>query len=58
MLKKNRGETGVECDECGSEEWAGTLEFREFIDDLKEQGWCIKNVGGEWSHYCPDCEAQ
>ena len=56
MLKKSKGEQGVECDECGKTQWGGTLEFREFLDDIKSQGWKIRKDGEDWTHTCPECQ--
>lgn len=57
MIDKDRhGELTATCNECGTEEHGGTLEFRAFVDDLKRQGWCIRRDGEEWQHVCPDCQ--
>jgi len=37
------------CDECGELKYGGTLEFGEFIDDLKADGWKIRKVEDECS---------
>ena len=56
MIHTERGEMIAECNECGTELPGGTLEFREFIADLKSEGWKIKKDGDEWQHICPDCQ--
>lgn len=56
MIIKEKGELICECNECGSTEYAGTLEFMPFIDELKDKGWKIKKDGEEWTHTCPDCQ--
>jgi uncharacterized protein (DUF983 family) len=42
------------CDNCGEgqvcDSWA------EVIDFMNEEGWRKKLVGGEWKHYCPECQ--
>lgn len=55
-IRKDDGELVAECNECGMSEYGGTLEFREFVDQLKESGWAIRKDGDEWTHTCPDCE--
>jgi hypothetical protein len=56
MIRKSKGEFMAECDGCGHPEYGGTLDdFREFVEDLKEQDWKIRKVEDEWQHFCPDC---
>jgi hypothetical protein len=55
MIRRDSGELMAECDDCGSPEYAGTLEFREFVDELKAMGWKIRKDGEEWTHTCPTC---
>ena len=42
------------CDNCGEGEefdsWGDVIEF------MAEEGWRKKLVGGEWEHYCPECQ--
>lgn len=28
--------------------------FQDCVDQAKQLGWKIKNVDGEWLHFCPD----
>lgn len=45
----------VECNECNETgEFDGS--FIDCIDDMKLEGWDIKQVDGEWEHICPDCK--
>ncbi len=54
---KSKGEHGVACDSCETEEWAGVMDFREFIAYIQRTlGWLVKPDGDEWKHYCPDCQ--
>lgn len=46
----------AECDGCGSEEYSGALDFKEFVDWLRQQGWRISKVNDEWTHVCPNCK--
>lgn len=56
MILTVKGELCAECDECGEEHYGGTLEFRDFIADLKDCEWKIKPDGdGGWEHLCPAC---
>lgn len=55
MIHREDGELVCECNECGNEEYAGTLEFREFVQSLKEDGWKIRKDGDVWLHICPKC---
>lgn len=57
MIRKDKGELVAECNECGEEEYAGTLDFADFIADLKDKGWKIRkdDEAGEWTHTCASC---
>lgn len=55
MIHSLDGELVCECNECGEEIHGGTMEFREFVDDLKRTGWKIRKEEDEWMHFCPDC---
>lgn len=56
MIRTVKGELIAECTECGEEFPGGTLEWADFIADLKDKGWRIKKDGDEWIHTCPDCQ--
>lgn len=43
------------CDGCGHEETFNEFEFYEVVTLLKEKGWKVKRVAGDWDNYCPDC---
>lgn len=51
------GEHVCSCDYCDTDAYGGTLEFREFWEDIKRQGWrCFKDENdGVWKHKCPEC---
>ena len=53
----HKGELEATCNECGAEEYGGNMDFREFVEDLKEQGWKVYRDEEEdtWQHLCPDC---
>lgn len=55
MIAKRDGELECECDECGETEPGDTLEFKDFIADLKDKEWLIRKEEGQWCHYCPAC---
>lgn len=59
MITTRKGELVAECNECGEEKYGGTLDFAEFVADLKDCEWRIKKEddadGGEWVHLCPAC---
>lgn len=55
MIYKEDGELVAECNDCGTHEYGGTLEFREFVQSLKDLGWRISKDGEEWVHHCPEC---
>ena len=56
MIRKVKGEYVCECDACGEEAYGGTLEdFREFVEEIKAQGWRARKEDDSWLHRCPDC---
>jgi len=56
MIRKQDGEFVVECNDCGTRLYGGVIEdFREFVADIKENGWSVRKVEDEWEHYCEDC---
>jgi len=56
-IKTHRGIRIIHCSFC--EETAGSpqAEFRDCVDEWKEQGWRMfkKDDNPEWQHICPDC---
>jgi len=46
----------ITCDECDYSEEYLADDFYEFIDQAKSDGWKIKNIDGEWEHFCEDCQ--
>lgn len=60
MIRTVKGELIAECDECGEEHPGGTLEFLDFIADLKDCEWKIRkdDESGEWTHTCPACSEE
>ena len=56
MIGRERdGELRVECNECGNEEFGGTMEFNEFLLDLKDRGWRVVKSDEGWEHLCEEC---
>lgn len=49
----------VSCDGCAhGEERISTDDadsFRDVVDEIKERGWRVSLISGEWRHFCPDC---
>lgn len=60
MITTENGELVATCNECGADQYGGTLEFADFIAELKRDGWKIrkgKDAEGDpaWTHVCPEC---
>ena len=55
MIRKERDELVVECEDCGEREYGGVLDFNPFVEWIKHEGWTIRNNGGDWEHRCPEC---
>lgn len=45
----------VECYSCGDTEEYEVEDWSDLIRTLKEDGWEIRHVDGEWGHYCLYC---
>lgn len=56
MIGKKKGEFVATCEDCGAEFYGGVQEdFRAFVDEIKANGWTVRNNDGDWEHYCEDC---
>ncbi|HTU18527.1 MAG TPA: hypothetical protein VMG10_10745 [Gemmataceae bacterium] len=55
MIHTDQDELVAVCNDCSSEQYGGTLEFRPFVAQLRSDGWRIDKVDGEWHHTCPEC---
>lgn len=56
MLERQHGEIIFVCDGCQESLVTGTGDFDNALAVLKDSnGWKIRRRGGEWEHYCPDC---
>ena len=54
MIDKIYGKFHIICDGCG-EELDPSDTFDEAKDQLDDEGWDTKNVGGDWVNLCPNC---
>jgi Fe2+ or Zn2+ uptake regulation protein len=46
----------VSCDSCPHTFDTDECEFAAAVRAVKEEGWRISKVGGEWIHTCPSCQ--
>lgn len=50
------------CDICGDAEKCedfmdfGDVDFKEWIEERKSEGWTVERKGDEWEHYCRSCK--
>lgn len=47
------------CDECGTELHDTSYDSDEWdvmMADSRAEGWRAQKIGGEWCHYCSDCQ--
>lgn len=52
----NRKEILAECDDCGTELTSEDVDFKDFLEQLKESGWLVgKNDSNEYTHTCNYC---
>ena len=57
MIRREKGELIAECTECGTEYPGGVCDdFRDFVEELKLNGWKVAKAEDEWTHTCPDCQ--
>lgn len=54
-IRRNRGGITFVCDECGAEHPSFTSDFSDALDDFKADDNVVRQVDGEWQHYCKDC---
>jgi len=45
----------AECDNCGEEMQTDAEDWHDALDEIKRDGWTVKNINGEWEHWCQDC---
>lgn len=56
-LERIKGQLYVECDGSRCHNFIdGSTDFDEVREELRTRGWKSHNSGGEWFHYCPDCQ--
>lgn len=46
----------INCDGCPDYIECDTEVFMEAMEDMKREGWLLRNRDGVWLHYCPDCQ--
>ena len=45
-----------ECDECGYDEIIDSTDYSDINKKLRNDGWIIKNINGDWKEFCSqDC---
>lgn len=42
----------VDCDECGHSAIIGSTDYTEINQELREEGWIIKCINGNWYEFC------
>lgn len=52
--KKNE-EGFMTCDECGTED-SHSGDFKESVQQFRDDGWIVEKVDDEWIYTCPDCK--
>ncbi len=45
----------VECDNCGETNCVDGDNLQDCMDQLKDEGWCFKEIKGHWHDFC--CQA-
>lgn len=59
MININRklDQTEIECDGdyCNNSFDVEGTWFKDATDKMKQKGWKIKKINGEWKHFCSDC---
>lgn len=54
-IMRSYGQHTACCDSCGAE-LSEHDEFQDAVNEAKREGWKIRNEGGTWTHFCPDCD--
>lgn len=55
-LERSEGCWWVSCDTCSDAHDLDAENFQEAVDEVKEAGWTITKVDGEWTHICGACQ--
>jgi hypothetical protein len=42
------------CDECDYETTVDSTDFKDINQELRDNGWIIKNIDGEWCEFCSE----
>ena len=57
-IVRTHGTIDFECDICGEILFTAQDDFKDALDEMKEEGWrAFKDRHDEWEHKCPDCIA-
>jgi len=43
------------CDRCSFDKFFDFSTWNEVIQEMKNDGWRIRKVDGDWEHLCPTC---
>ncbi len=46
------------CDACGRVKFVDVEGFMWAVDHIKEEGWRVRRLVGEWEHTCPACQEE
>ena len=60
-IERNEGGFGyiASCDHCSySEDYPEAEGFIDTVEAIKEDGWLINKIDGQWDHKCPSCLAK
>lgn len=47
----------VACDKCSNWKEFEVFSWADLMIEMKNNGWHNENKGGEWFHYCINCQA-
>ena len=58
MIETWQGKRRICCDSCPTEIVDSAPNFYDTIENIKDDGWKLRQVGKIWKHFCPACVAE
>lgn len=57
-IERDAGQLFAQCDHCSNAEELEADDFQEAVSEMKQDGWLITKLDGEWVHLCPSCKEE
>lgn len=57
-IQSDGGRFFAECSGCADTEELEAETFADAVREVREMGWAIRQIRGEWIHICGSCEEE